>query len=277
MRSGNFGNRVLHRRRSSHASIHRIRLDARLKNVHPPVFWKSLDHQSRRSKTRLAEKQGRDASTRDEQLRADGCHYTTLTYRRTHAESSTNQAFRVYMDFQHDGLQHATWKEAVDDEQVTVDETRPSSVQPAMVEAINPRKQRVYARATQRVRSEQDDLFALDTAPYPNRSMPMSRRPRDALHIDFRQAARFQESKVETTGKAFFHRKYLVRVHSAGSRAHRSFPSLIFPSYHSTCVNRQSTPYDAILRTLACTSMPLDTSFCIRCDTHFVAHDRIDV
>jgi hypothetical protein len=116
------------------------------------------------------------------------------------------------MDFQHDGLQHATWKE-------TVEEKRASVVKPTMLETISPTRQLVYRQGTMRARSEHDDLFALDTAPYPNRPVPMSRRPRDALHIDFHQAARFQGSKVEATCKTFFHRKYLVRAFSRISRA----------------------------------------------------------
>ena len=63
-------------------------------------------------------------------------------------------------------------------------------------------------------------------------------------------------------------------VHSVGSRAHQIFPLFIFLSCLSTCVNSQSTLYCGIRRMLACTSMRLDTSFCIRCDARLVAHDR---
>ena len=58
----------------------------------------------------------------------------------------------------------------------------------------------------------QDNLFQLDTHSYPNRPKPISRRPRDALHIDFYQADHLKGSKVEATFKTFYHRKYLVRL-----------------------------------------------------------------
>ncbi len=57
---------------------------------------------------------------------------------------------------------------------------------------------------------EKDNLFELDTSSYPNRPKPISRRPRDALHIDFYQADCLKESKTEATFKTFYHRKYLV-------------------------------------------------------------------
>ena len=208
MRSGNSGNRVF--RRSSHNTGTSDTFRCSLGEDPPACLLESLDHRSREK--RLPEKQRRDASTCDEQLCADACQYTTLTYRRTYADPSASQAFRVYMDFQHDGLSHATWKETVEEEQARVNKTLTSSVKPARVETIHPTSQWVYPRDTRRPRSEQDDLFALDTAPYPNRPMPMSRRPRDALHIDFHQTTRFQGSKVEATCKTFFHRKYLVRA-----------------------------------------------------------------
>jgi len=50
----------------------------------------------------------------------------------------------------------------------------------------------------------------LDTSSYPNRPKPISRRPHDALHIDFYQADSLKGSKTEATFKTFYHRKYLV-------------------------------------------------------------------
>jgi hypothetical protein len=61
-----------------------------------------------------------------------------------------------------------------------------------------------------KLHTQKDNLFELDKTSYPNRPMPMSRRPRDALHIDFYQAACFKGSNTEATFKTFYHRKYLV-------------------------------------------------------------------
>lgn len=148
-----------------------------------------------------------DKQSTNERSCSDGCHYTTLT----------GKDFHVYVDFEHHGLQHATWKESIKCE------NSPIKSESTIVESswFNFDNQSSSLNDRHHVRQElhryfkshlpRDHLFQLDTSPYPNRPRATSRRPRDVLHVDFYQNEHLKDSKTEATFKTFYHRKYLVK------------------------------------------------------------------
>ena len=176
--------------------------DAKLQKIHPPIYWKSLDYKqinpTKVTTTKIDHRQERSC--------ADGCHYTTLI----------GNEFRVFMDFEHDGLPHATWKDSIEREHSSIKaEESPRLNSNKKQQSLNDgylNRQELQRYFKSRI--ERDRLFELDRTSYPNRPMPLSRRPRDALHIDFYQADHLKGSKVEATFKTFYHRKYLVNRNS---------------------------------------------------------------
>ncbi|CAF0888177.1 unnamed protein product [Adineta ricciae] len=190
--------------------------NARLEKIHPPVFWKSLDHHTQR-KSHVTQSTKIDCKYPCE----NGCHYTTLTYKYPPERLFNEKGFRIFIDFEHFGLGHTTWKESIKREHRWNRKKKQSLNTKIARVNVTSRSQSLdeeYLRRqelTRYVRShaEKEDLFRLDRTPYPNRPIPMSRRPQDALHIDFHQAACFEGSKVEATFKTFFHRKYLLKQH----------------------------------------------------------------
>ena len=152
-------------------------------------------------KKRTIEKQ-----STNERSCSDGCHYTTLI----------GKDHRVYVDFEHHGLHHATWKESIEHQNPSIrfDSLidQPSWIDLKQQSPLNDRhliRQELHRYFKSRLPC--DHLFQLDTSPYPNRPMATSRRPRDALHVDFYQSDHLKGSKTEATFKTFFHRKYLVK------------------------------------------------------------------
>lgn len=132
----------------------------------------------------------------DQRSEDRGCHYTTLIYR----FASSSPPMHIYMDFEHLGLNHASWKESSD-------QKRPITIH-AERKPIVKRKKRKQQKIRRddliryfRTHLERDDRFILD------RSMGISRRPQDALYIGFYPHQSLQRSTQE---RAFFHRKYLV-------------------------------------------------------------------
>jgi len=204
--------------------------DAKLQKIHPPIYWKSLDYKQINPKNGTNNKESTKTNHPQERSCSDGCHYTTLI----------GNEFRVFVDFEHDGLQHATWKESIERERSQI------KVEPTTEESpwfnLNNKQQSLNDRYLIRQglhryfksRIQRDNLFQLDKTPYPNRPVPLSRRPRDALHIDFYQADHLKASKIEATFKTFYHRKYLVNRNS--DHFSESFFYLI--SYLDTYVNR---------------------------------------
>ncbi len=185
--------------------LNRLFSDAKLEKIHPPVYWKSLDYQHIHSKKKSITKK---TVNENERSCSDGCHYTTLIYKPT----SESNEFRVFIDFEHDGLQHNTWKESIEQKHSEI-KTKPSLVESSWLN-LNNQQQSLNDQELHRYFKShlpKDQLFALDTTPYPNRPIPISRRPRDALHIDFYQADCLKGSKTEATFKTFYHRKYLVK------------------------------------------------------------------
>ncbi|CAF1222036.1 unnamed protein product [Adineta ricciae] len=190
--------------------------NARLEKIHPPVFWKSLDHDTKR-KARIAQSTKIDCKYQCE----NGCHYTTLTYKYPPERLFNEKGFRIFIDFEHLELGHTTWKESIKREHQWNRNNKQSlntKVARVNVTSKSQSLDEEYLRRqelTRYVRSHsgKEDLFQLDRTSYPNRPIPMSRRPQDALHIDFHQAPCFEGSKVEATFKTFFHRKYLLKQH----------------------------------------------------------------
>lgn len=138
---------------------------------------------------------------------SDGCHYTTLI----------GKDHRIYVNFEHHGLQHTTWKESIEDRKSSIKSEslveQSSWIDLKKQSSLNDRylvRQELHRYF--RSRLPRDHLFQLDTSPYPNRPVATSRRPRDALHIDFYQNDQLKGSKTEATFKTFFHRKYLVKA-----------------------------------------------------------------
>ena len=199
-------------------------LDAKLEKIDPPEYWKPLNYNRIYSDKRtIIKKMTKTESNSQKSCKrscSGGCNYTTLIYKRTPERRSTGKAFRIFIDFEHDGLNHATWKELLEYDKLRMNDhlinkplmtKMPRSTRINKQQVINNQYlQRKEIAQYFKSHIEKDNLFELDKAPYPNRLMPISRRPRDALHIDFNQAACFEGSKVEATFKTFFHRKYLV-------------------------------------------------------------------
>jgi hypothetical protein len=158
-----------------------------LEKIHPPIYWKSLDYKKINPKKKIKPNHQNDRSC------SNGCHYTTL---------ETNE-FRVFIDFEHDGLQHATWKEPIIKQKHLKIKTKSSVIEYPWLNLNN--KQKSLNRYF-KSHIPTDNLFQLDTT----QPMPISRRPRDALHIDFYQADCLKGLKTEATFKTFYHRKYLV-------------------------------------------------------------------
>ncbi|UJR22823.1 hypothetical protein I4U23_025853 [Adineta vaga] len=190
--------------------------NARLKNIHPPEYWKSFDYYTKRN---FPSEQITKNATRDicEDSRETTCHYTTLIYKFPSEKQLNEKGFRVFIDFEHHGLEHTTWKESIEQKQRLYTKTKRSNVKFLQLNVKNKQQSlnEEYLRRQELARyvklhTEKDNLFALDKTSYPKQSMPMSRRPRDALHIDFYQAPCFEGSKVEATFKTFYHRKYLL-------------------------------------------------------------------
>lgn len=171
-----------------------------MQKIHPPIYWKSLDYKRAHSKKKTILKT-------NERSCSDGCHYTTLIY---------ENKFRIFIDFEHDRLQHATWKELNQEKDIEIKTKSSIIIDPWL--NLNNKQQSLndyYLKRQELDRYfkshiQKDKLFELDSSSYPNRSIPISRRPRDVLHIDFYQANSLKGSKIEATFKTFYHRKYLV-------------------------------------------------------------------
>jgi hypothetical protein len=190
-----------------------------LEKIHPPIYWKPLNYKPNDSKKKTMIKKFTKPNSPNscERLCSDACNYTTLIYK----HASIGKGFRVFIDFEHNGLQHATWKEAIERKHLSKDKFN-NKDKPPMMEFpwsdLNNKQQSLNDQYLKRqelaryykLHTQKDNLFELDKTSYPNRPMPMSRRPRDALHIDFYQAACFKGSNTEATFKTFYHRKYLV-------------------------------------------------------------------
>lgn len=181
----------------------RLLLDAKLEKIHPPIYWKSLDL----NQVDNTKKNKINRVSTNERSCSDGCHYTTLI----------GKDFRVYTDFEHHGLQHATWKESIEHEKPPIQSHSPI-VESSWFNFDNqslPRNDRQYIRHELyryfKAHFPRDHLFQLDSRPYPNRPRATSRRPRDVLHVDFFQNEHLKGSKTEATFKTFYHRKYFVR------------------------------------------------------------------
>lgn len=202
--------------------IHIRLLDAKLEKIHPPIYWKALDYKNIDSKTRIKVK-GLKENCLEESHCVNGCNYTTLVYKHTSNKELNNKGFFVFVDFQHNGLEHGSWKESIKESRLSKDKLNIKSDKRPSIEIslsnLNHKQQffnNQYLKQQEIVRYfkthlKKDHLFRLDKNSYPNRPMPMSRRPRDALHIDFYPAVDFEGSKTEATFKTFYHRKYLVK------------------------------------------------------------------
>lgn len=134
-----------------------------------------------------------------------------------HYKFLSEKGFRIFIDFEHHGLEHATWKEPIEHTQQLNTKIKRSYQKSSQSntkykqQSLNEEHLRRQELARYiKFHTKKDNLFALDKEPYLKRSIPMSRRPRDVLHIDFYQASCFKDSKVEATFKTFYHRKYLV-------------------------------------------------------------------
>jgi hypothetical protein len=183
-----------------------------LEKIDPPVYWKPLNYKQIHSKQKtIVEK---NTKINCSNSCADACYYTTLIYKR-----SIGKAYRIFIDYEHNELHHAAWKESLEREHLSIDKLQIKDHRidkSSMIEVpglnVNRKQQSINDQIIRyfKTHAQQDDLFKLDKSPYPNRPVPMSRRPRDALHIDFYQASCFEGSKVEATFKTFYHRKYLV-------------------------------------------------------------------
>jgi hypothetical protein len=173
-----------------------IFIDAKLEKIHPPIYWKSLDYKQKN----IAKIKSRKINQRS---CSDGYYYTALT----------GNEFRVFIDFEHDGLQHSTWKELIEQKHLQI-KSKPSIIEHPWLNLNNKQQslndQRQELDRYFKLHIEKDNLFELDTSSYPNRPKPISRRPHDALHIDFYQADSLKGSKTEATFKTFYHLKYLV-------------------------------------------------------------------
>ncbi|CAF4638904.1 unnamed protein product [Rotaria magnacalcarata] len=194
--------------------------NAKMEKIHPPLFWKTLDYKNIHSKKTTKLKK-----SNNEYSCLNACKYTTLVYR----NASNEKGFHVFVDFEHHGLQHATWKQSIEEYYVSRAELKTKNDKLSIIEFPwldlnnnNNNKQHFfnseYLKRQELDRyfethREKDNLFELDQSSYPNRPMPMSRRPQDALHIDFYPSAQFEGSKTEATFKTFYHRKYLLPQH----------------------------------------------------------------
>lgn len=221
MLRGSSGNRVLHALACPLAvSVQRsFRLDARLEKIHPPVYWKALDYRRTDAKRKAAVELVRQnkAARTGERACEHACRYTTLIYKYPIEKRNGEKGFQVFVDFEHAELEHIAWKEPIGQQPNRSLLAQRSEKEPARLNAIRNQQtlnerylhQRELARYFQR-HTERERMFAVDATPYPNRPMALSRRPRDALHIDFYQANQFAGLKAEATFRTFYHRKYLV-------------------------------------------------------------------
>ncbi|CAM4915049.1 unnamed protein product [Rotaria socialis] len=193
--------------------------NAKMEKIHPPLFWKTLDYKNIQSKKTTKLKK-----SKNEYSCLNACNYTTLVYR----NASNEKGFHVFADFEHDGLQHATWKQSTEEYYVSRAELKNKNDKLSIIEFpwldLNNNNNKhhffnsEYLKRQElgryfKTHREKDNLFELDKSSYPNRPIPMSRRPQDALHIDFYPSAQFEGSKTEATFKTFYHRKYLLPQH----------------------------------------------------------------
>ncbi len=85
--------------------------------------------------------------------------------------------FRVFIDFEHNGLQHATWKEPIEDERSSIKAEVPIEESPWFnlnnkQQSLNDRyliRQELHRYFKSRI--ERDYLFQLDRSPYPKEVM----------------------------------------------------------------------------------------------------------
>jgi hypothetical protein len=141
-------------------------IDAKLEKNHPPIYWKSLDYKQNDQKNKLTITKSNHQNTRS---CSDGCHYTTLIYK----HPSGNE-FRVFIDFEHDGLQHATWKELIEQEHVLI-KSKSSIVEYPWLN-LNNKQQSLNDQYLKRQELDRyfkshiqkDQLFELDKSSYPN-------------------------------------------------------------------------------------------------------------
>ncbi|CAF4265277.1 unnamed protein product, partial [Rotaria sp. Silwood2] len=196
--------------------------NAKLEKIYPPIYWKKLDYKNIHSKktTKIEECK----KPHHENACLNACNYTTLIYKHTTDKQINEKGFRIFIDFEHKGLEHATWKESIEDDNLLTNKFKNKDQSPIIEFSwsnLNHKQQFFndqYLKQQELIRYfkrhiQKDNLFELDKSSYPNQFMPMSRRPRDALHIDFYPAACFQGSKTEATFKTFYHRKYLLPKH----------------------------------------------------------------
>lgn len=176
-----------------------------MEKIYPPIYWKTLDYKKRHQKKKtIVQSNQRSCS--------DGFHYTTLIHK-----TSSEKEFRIFIDLQHNELQHSTWKELINKNEDFLIKTKSSIIEPSWLN-LNNQQQSLndYHLKRQELHRyfknhlSKDKLFQLDENLYPNLSKPISRRPRDTLHVDFYQADHLKGSKIDATFKTFFHRKYLV-------------------------------------------------------------------
>ena len=188
---GNSGNQVLPSFFVVTSSFMSTFLDAKLEKIHPPVFWKPLDPISLQEKKEISSTEHSETSLQES---SDACHYTSLVYR-----SSADKAYRIFVDFEHQGLSHMSWKESDDlsmqrryqtseRKEISKPKVKKKSEKPDLIRYV-------------RVPAEKDDLTTLDSASSTNRP-----------HTDF------------------FHRKYLVSEWSMTKRCSSSVWSALATS-----------------------------------------------
>ncbi|CAF3669561.1 unnamed protein product [Rotaria sp. Silwood1] len=196
--------------------------NAKLEKIYPPIYWKNLDYKSIHIKKTIKVKESK--KLHNENLCLNACNYTTLIYKPTSEKQFNEKGFHIFVDFEHNGLEHATWKESIEDNHFLNDKIKKndeSSIIEFSWSNLNHKKQIFndqYLKRQELIRYiknhiQKDNLFELDKNSYPNQPISISRRPRDTLHIDFYPAACFQGSKTEATFKTFYHRKYLLPQH----------------------------------------------------------------
>ena len=223
--------------------------DAKLKQIHPPVYWKPLhlkNIEPKRSTVAKFFKKANDQHTYESSC-SQACNYTTLVYRHGPEHGLGGKEFHIFVDFEHNTLEHASWKKLIENDglpeeklNTTKDESLVKGYSWSNLKSRESSFIDQYLKQQELIRYfkthiRQNSLFKLDKTSYPNRPMPMSRRPRDVLHIDFYQATRFKELKTETTFKTFYHRKYLVNTFEL--RISNYSPSFYLISYLSIYMN----------------------------------------
>jgi hypothetical protein len=139
-----------------------------LEKIYPPIYWKSLDYKQIHLKKKNFVKNSTKIHHQNERLCSDGCHYTTLIYKQLNGNE-----FRVFIDFEHNELQHTTWKELIEQKHLQI-KTKSSIVEYPWLN-FNNKQQSLndyYLKRQELDRylkshREKDYLFELDKTSYP--------------------------------------------------------------------------------------------------------------